>query len=73
MPRKVRQIKADLRTLGFHNRGGDGSHTNWIHPLLPGTRITVAGKDSEDCRHYNENDLRKARQALAALKERGGR
>ena len=71
MPRKVRRIKADLRALGFYNRGGDGSHTNWIHPLLPGTRITVAGNDGDDCRHYNESDLRKARRDLAALRRKG--
>jgi hypothetical protein len=70
MPRNVRQIKADLRALGFHNRGDDCSHTNWIHPLLPNTRITIAGNDGDDCRHYNESDLRKARRELAALRQR---
>ena len=45
MPRKVRQIKADLRALGFYNRGGKGDHTNWIHPSLPATLITVAEQD----------------------------
>ncbi len=68
MPRKVRQVKADLRALGFYNRGGKGDHTNWIHPALPAMLITVAGQDGQDCQPYNEGDLRKARRALAALR-----
>jgi len=67
MPRKVRQIKADLRALGFINRGGKGSHTNWVHADLARVRITVAGQDGDDCKPYNEDDLREARKMLAAL------
>jgi hypothetical protein len=32
MPRKVRQLIADLEKAGFVNRGGKGSHRNFIHP-----------------------------------------
>lgn len=68
MPRKVRQIKADLRALGFYNRDGRDDYTNRIHPALPEILITVAGQDEQDCQPYNEGDLRKTRWALAALK-----
>jgi predicted RNA binding protein YcfA (HicA-like mRNA interferase family) len=66
MPRKVRQLKAELQRAGFQNRGGKGSHTNWVHPWLPGMRITIAGQDGDDARAYNEDAVRDALAALAA-------
>lgn len=37
MPRKIRQLRADLRRAGFHldSKRGKGSHTYWSHPLVP--------------------------------------
>lgn len=69
MPRKIRQIKADLKTLGFVNRGGKGDHTNWLHPNYPSLIVSVAGKDGDDCKHYNEADLKRVRAALKAFEE----
>lgn len=57
MPRKIRQLKADLRRAGFLDRGGRSGHTNWTHPLLPGLRLTLAGNDGDDARQYNEREL----------------
>jgi predicted RNA binding protein YcfA (HicA-like mRNA interferase family) len=57
MPRKVRQLKADLRKAGCVWRPGKGSHTVWGHPLVPDT-ITLAGKDGDDARDYQERDVR---------------
>ena len=34
MPRKLRELRADLRRAGFHNRGGKGDHQNWEHPRV---------------------------------------
>jgi predicted RNA binding protein YcfA (HicA-like mRNA interferase family) len=31
MPRKIRQLIADLENAGFINRGGKGSHRNFLH------------------------------------------
>ena len=66
MPRKVRQLKSDLRTLGFaeDKRGGKGSHSKWIHPLLPGFTITLSGNDGDDAQAYQERELRKATERL---------
>jgi len=64
MPRKVRQLIADLEKAGFVNRGGKGSHRNFTHPL--GLRVTVSGGTGDDARHYQERDVRRA---LAAAKE----
>lgn len=58
MPRKVRQLLADLQRAGFSNRGGKGSHRNFEHPK--GIRVTVSGKEGEDAKPYQEKLVRKA-------------
>ena len=64
MPRKVRQLIADLEKTGFVNRGGKGSHRNFTHPK--GVRVTLSGNPGEDVKHYQERDVRRA---LDAVKE----
>ena len=64
MPRKVRQLIADLEKAGFENRGGKGSHRNFTHPK--GLRVTVSGHTGDDAKHYQVRDVRRA---LAAVKE----
>ena len=34
MPRKVRDLIRDLEAAGFVNRGGRGSHRNYVHPSV---------------------------------------
>ena len=58
MPRKVRQLIADLEKAGFANRSGKGSHRNFIHPK--GLRATVSGHAGDDAKHYQERDVRRA-------------
>jgi len=58
VPRKVRQLLADLQRAGFSNRGGKGSHRNFEHPK--GIRVTVSGKEGEDAKPYQEKLVRKA-------------
>ena len=64
MPRKVRQLIADLEQAGFANRGGKGSQRNFAHPK--GLRVTVSGQAGDDAKHYQERDVRRA---LAAVRE----
>jgi predicted RNA binding protein YcfA (HicA-like mRNA interferase family) len=64
MPRKVRQLIADLEKAGFVNRGGKGSHRNFTHPQ--GLRVTMSGGAGDDAKHYQERDVRRA---LGAVKE----
>lgn len=61
MPRKVRELKADLRRAGFRQlkRRGKGSHTYWAHPQVSGT-VTLSGHDGADADHYQEDDVRTA-------------
>ena len=56
MPRKVRQLIAELVKAGFVNRGGKGSHRNFTHPQ--GLRVTISGGAGDDARHYQERDVR---------------
>jgi predicted RNA binding protein YcfA (HicA-like mRNA interferase family) len=64
MPRKVRQLMADLTRAGFVDRGGKGSHRNFTHPK--GVRVTLSGRSGDDARYYQERDVRRA---LNAVKE----
>jgi predicted RNA binding protein YcfA (HicA-like mRNA interferase family) len=46
---------ADLERMGFVDRGGKGSHRNYVH--RSGVRITLAGKPGEDAKRYQERDV----------------
>jgi predicted RNA binding protein YcfA (HicA-like mRNA interferase family) len=63
MPRKLRQLMADLEKAGFVDRGGKGSHRNFTHPQ--GVRVTISGGAGDDAKHYQERDVRRA---LAIMK-----
>lgn len=58
MPRKVRQLIADLEEAGFVNRGGKGSHRNFTHPK--GMRVTLSGHPGDDAKPFQERDVRRA-------------
>ena len=51
MPPKIRELIADLETAGFVDRGGKGSHRNFVHPKLD-RPITVSGSTGSDAKHY---------------------
>ena len=53
VPRKVRELIADLEAAGFVNRGGKGSHRNFVHPNVA-KPITVSGKRGDDAKKYQE-------------------
>ena len=59
MPRKIRQLKADLRKAGFLliPKRGRGSHTPWVHPQTRAS-VTVSGSDDADAQYYQESDVR---------------
>ncbi len=67
MPKKVRELEADLRAVGFQELPGrgKGSHRLWIH-RSSGVRATVSGKPSADATPGLEGHVRGAiRQAVA--------
>lgn len=59
MPPKVRDLITQLERAGFKNRGGKGSHRNYVHNhvLMP---ITIAGKPGEDAKLYQIKAVAKA-------------
>ena len=59
MPRKVRQLIADLEKAGFMNRGSKGSHRNFIHPNCP-FLVILSGNSGDDAKHYQEKAVQQA-------------
>jgi predicted RNA binding protein YcfA (HicA-like mRNA interferase family) len=58
MPRRVRELLRELERAGFRNRGGKGSHRNYLHPR--GVRITISGDAGDDAKRYQERDVDRA-------------
>jgi predicted RNA binding protein YcfA (HicA-like mRNA interferase family) len=63
VPRKIRELIADLERAGFENRGGRGSHRNFRH-VASNVKITISGKPGDDAKHYQERDLKSALEAV---------
>jgi predicted RNA binding protein YcfA (HicA-like mRNA interferase family) len=59
VPRKIRELIAQLQKAGFENRGGKGSHRNFRH-VESGAKVTVSGKSGDDAKVYQEKDVSRA-------------
>jgi predicted RNA binding protein YcfA (HicA-like mRNA interferase family) len=57
MARKIRELMSDLERAGFVNRGGKGSHRNYLHPK--GIRVTLSGQSGDDAKPYQEREVRR--------------
>jgi hypothetical protein len=71
MPRKLRELRADLQRAGFRVDHQSGSHEVWKHPLLPGVGANLAGKDGADARPYQEREVREALRRLQEAQQGG--
>jgi predicted RNA binding protein YcfA (HicA-like mRNA interferase family) len=71
MPRKIRQLKADLRRAGFvvEPIRGKGSHVLWAHRSHPGISVNLAGHDGDDAHRYQEREVREAIAEIRAKEE----
>jgi len=59
VPPKVRELIVRLERAGFENRGGKGSHRNYVHPKV--TRpITISGKSGDDAKIYQVRAVQRA-------------
>ena len=69
MPRKLRELKAQIAREGFVYlpKRGKGSHERWRHPLLQQT-LTILGKDGDDVPLYLEKQLARLLIELEALR-----
>ncbi len=64
MPRKIRELAADLGRAGFNRvPGGKGSHRKFAHPKFPGF-VLLCGHDGDDAPHYLEKQVRRALQQV---------
>lgn len=59
MPPKIRELVEDLERAGFVNRGGKGSHRNFVHPKLT-KPVTISGKSGDDAKRYQIDAVRRA-------------
>ena len=51
MPPKIRELIADLQAAGFADRGGKGSHRNFVH-LKVARPVTISGALGDDAKRY---------------------
>jgi len=68
MPRKVRDLEADLRKEGFTRQPGKGSHRRWVHPLYPG-HVAISSQEGADARPYQEQEVHKALDTVRKAKK----
>ncbi len=59
MPPKVRELVKNLEKAGFRNRGGKGSHRNFVHPSVS-KPVTISGKLGDDAKKYQIRAVEKA-------------
>ena len=59
MPRKLRELIADLEKQGFVNRDGKGSHRNFKHPRVR-RPVTISGDAGDDAKKYQEKAVKAA-------------
>ena len=59
MPPKIRELIAELQHAGFIDRGGKGSHRNFVHSKLP-KPITISGAPGDDAKHYQIRAVKRA-------------
>jgi predicted RNA binding protein YcfA (HicA-like mRNA interferase family) len=57
--RKIRRLVSDLESAGFLNRGGKGSHRNFVHDES-GASLTLSGQSGADAKNYQEKDVKEA-------------
>lgn len=52
MTKKIRKLIKELEKAGFVDRGGKGSHRNFIH--ISGVVLTLSGNPGDDVKPYQE-------------------
>ncbi len=59
MPPKIRELIAELERAGFVNRGGKGSHRNFVHPNTS-RPVTLSGSLGDDAKRYQVRAVQSA-------------
>ncbi len=55
MPKKIRELEAELQRAGFAWSAGKGSHRKWRHPT--GSLAILSGKAGDDAKRYQEKQV----------------
>ena len=64
MPRKIRELVAELESAGFAlTPGGKGSHRKFRHEDFQGS-VILSGRDGDDAYPYQEKQVRNAVRAI---------
>ena len=71
LPRKIRQLKADLRGAGAVQVSQEGSHSKGKHALVPDTAVVLAGHDGDDARFYQEKAVHELLDRIARARQGG--
>ncbi|MES1189825.1 MAG: type II toxin-antitoxin system HicA family toxin [Steroidobacter sp.] len=64
MPPKVRELISELQRAGFVDRGGKGSHRNFVHPKAV-KPVTISGRPGDDAKRYQIRAVRVALEDLS--------
>jgi predicted RNA binding protein YcfA (HicA-like mRNA interferase family) len=64
VPRKLRQLIAELEQAGFAHVSTKGSHRKYRHAT--GATVILSGQTGADACHYQEKDLKRA---IASIKD----
>ena len=59
MPPKIKELISELQRAGFVDRGGKGSHRNFVHEKLT-KPITISGAPGDDAKHYQIRAVKRA-------------
>ena len=62
MPRKIRELEADLMRAGFKKKSGKGSHRKFVCGRV---KVNLSGQSGNDAQEYQEQ------QVAAAIRKSG--
>jgi len=71
VPRKIRELIADLEAAGFSDCGGKGSHRNFVHPKVA-KPVTIDGRPGNDAKQYQAGLFRHFPGATCSAGDGGG-
>ncbi|HEV2404552.1 MAG TPA: type II toxin-antitoxin system HicA family toxin [Ktedonobacterales bacterium] len=69
MPRKLRELRAEMRRHGARVTAQAGSHEKWKHPLVQSAYVELSGADGADAKPYQEKDVKRLIREIRVAEE----
>ena len=66
---KLRELRSELRQLGFIPRPGKGSHEIWTDPLRPRRKVVLSGAGGKDARPFQISKVRQFRRGMMVYEQ----